>query len=137
MLFPYELHTKTENQTVYIWDFIRKGWFVCTPEERVRQGLLRYLVEAKGVSPAVIAVEREIKYYTRRKRFDVVVFGQNGKPMLLCECKAPEVVINQAVAYQIGRYNHILNAPYLLLTNGLQLFFYEVDAEGNMTQAVW
>lgn len=138
MFFPdYPLSFKNENETDFIWDGLRKKWLVATPEEEVRQQLLIYLVQEKGISPKHIAVERAIKVYERTKRFDVVVFDAAGKPLILCECKAPHVPISQETAYQIGNYNLVLNAPFLLLTNGLQLFFYEVLGNGEYEQRLF
>ncbi len=123
MLFPtHLLRTKIEKEIEYIWDGVRKKWYVCTPEERVRQGLVMYLVQQKNIPPACIGIEKQITYFERKKRFDVVVFDNEGKPYLLCECKAPSVPLSQETAYQICRYNHVLQAPYLLLTNGLEIF---------------
>ncbi len=78
----------------------------------------------------MIAVEKQIKLYKRKKRFDIVVFAPSGMPLIVCECKAPEIEISQETVYQIGEYNLVLNAPYLLITNGNQLFFYEITPTG-------
>lgn len=126
----YPLKIQTVDEQKQVWDFLRKKWVVLTPEEEVRQYLLHYLVEEKGVSIPLIAIEREIKYYKLRKRFDVVVFDGNGKPFIICECKAPGVKLSQDVIYQIARYNATLQAPHLLLTNGKGLLFFSVNEEG-------
>lgn len=134
---PYEIPEKEENSRKYIWDGLRRKWLVCTPEEIVRQHLLQYLVLEKKIAPNMIAVEKEIKVYQRKKRFDVVVFDKNGNPLILCECKAPNIPISQETAYQIGNYNTVLQAPYLLLTNGIDLFFYLIDADGQLERHVF
>lgn len=134
---PYEIPQKEEDSRKYIWDGLRRKWLVYTPEEMVRQHLLQYLVVEKKISPNMIAVEKEIKVYQRKKRFDVVVFDKDGKPLILCECKAPNVAISQETAYQIGNYNTVLQAPFLLLTNGADLFLYLVQAEGKLERQVF
>jgi hypothetical protein len=48
---------------------------------------------------------------------------------LLVECKAPEVSITQNVFDQIARYNLKLNAQYLMVTNGLNNYFCQMDFE--------
>jgi hypothetical protein len=101
---------------------------VLTPEEWVRQHLLHWLVNDKGFSPALIAVEREIRFNTLRKRFDAVVFDTNGAPSILCECKAPHVPITDETLAQAGRYNGVIHANCILLTNGLVV--HTVDLTG-------
>jgi hypothetical protein len=130
MLPTYPLPTRQEQNQTQVWDFIRKKWVHLSPEEEVRQCLLHYLVKEKHLSPALIAIEREIPYFDLRKRFDVVVFGKNGKPWLICECKAPQVALSQEVLYQIARYNASLQAPHLLITNGPQLLFFSLNEKG-------
>jgi hypothetical protein len=61
------------------------------------------------------------------KRFDLVVFGMAGKPVLIVECKAPEVKLTNEAFYQIARYNFTLKVKHLLITNGLQHIFGVVD----------
>jgi hypothetical protein len=41
------------------------------------------------------------------------------KPLLLAECKAPDVAINQAVLDQAVMYNRALGVSYVLVTNGI------------------
>lgn len=129
-LLKYTLKIQTVDEQKQVWDFLRKKWVALTPEEEVRQHLLHYLVSEKNVSPALIAIEREIRYYKLRKRFDVVVFDGNGKPFIICECKAPAVKLSQEVLYQIARYNATLQAPHLLLTNGKGLLFFSMNEGG-------
>ena len=63
------------------------------------------------------------------KRYDIIVFNSDGSIFLLIECKAPEVKIDQKTFDQIARYNLILNAQYLMVTNGLNHYFCEMDFE--------
>ena len=62
------------------------------------------------------------------KRFDVVVAGTNASIALLVECKAPSVPITQATFDQIARYQLAVKATYLMLTNGLQHIYCQIDA---------
>ena len=54
------------------------------------------------------------------KRYDIIVYDQDIEPYLLVECKSHKEPINQSVIDQVARYNITLNAPYLLVTNGVQ-----------------
>jgi hypothetical protein len=75
-------------------------------------------------------VEKKVRYRGLRKRFDMVVFDEHGKPLILIECKAPEVALSQETILQIARYNREIQAPHLLLTNGVSLLFFSVDENG-------
>jgi hypothetical protein len=66
-----------------------------------------------------MAVEKNLKYNGLNRRPDVVVYTSDMKPLLLAECKAPNVIINQAVLDQAVLYNRALGVTYLLVTNGL------------------
>ena len=45
--------------------------------------------------------------------------GRDGRPCLLAECKAPDVPLGREVFAQAVRYNSVVAAPYVLITNGL------------------
>ena len=61
-----------------------------------------------------------LRYGRLDKRTDLLVNDCNGQPLMLVECKAPEVAISQKVFEQIAIYNLTIQAPYLLVTNGVQ-----------------
>jgi hypothetical protein len=91
-----------------------------SPEEWVRQHLLNYLVNQKNVPASLISVEKEINLNNTRKRYDAVVYNKTMNPVLLIECKAPDVPITEVTLEQTLRYNLILGVSYLLITNGLK-----------------
>jgi hypothetical protein len=66
-----------------------------------------------------MAVERNLKYNGLNRRPDVVVYNSAMKPLLLAECKAPEVAINQSVLDQAVMYNRVLGVSHILITNGI------------------
>jgi len=112
-----------------IWDVVRKKYVALTPEEWVRQHLLLYLIEAKKVPASLIAVEKSMKLNGLIKRADVAVFENNGKAIMLIECKAPEVQISQKTFEQIAGYNMVYGVKYLLVSNGLEHYCAKVDFE--------
>lgn len=126
----YSLHTEESEGDVVVYDPIRKAWYVLQPEEEVRQHLIQFLIREKGISPNLISVEKEIVYRGTKRRFDVVVFDRNGSPDIVCECKAPEVAITQDTVNQVARYNTVLKAPHLLLTNGKGLVVFSIQEQG-------
>lgn len=128
--FPsYAFRLKSSENKTLIFDIIRKKYVVLTPEEWVRQHVLRFLLEEKNYPASLIAVEKQLKIHTRTKRTDIVVYNTQGTPEVLIECKAPSVKITQDAFDQIARYNLTANASYLMVTNGLSHFFCQIDAE--------
>ena len=112
-----------------IFDEIRKKFVILTPEEWVRQHVVRYLLEEKKYSKSYINVEKMITINGMTKRYDIVVFHPDGSIFVLIECKAPEVPITQITFDQIARYNMVLHANYLMVTNGLHHYFCQMDFE--------
>lgn len=63
-----------------------------------------------------------------KKRADVIVYKKE-KPFLIVECKSPSVPISQETFDQIARYNLEIGADYLMVTNGLNHFYCQMDME--------
>lgn len=115
----YEPRIKRENDVLYIFDEVRRVFIVLTPEEWVRQHIIHYLVCYKAYPKTLIAVEKEIDLNGLRRRFDLVCYRRDTSPFLLVECKAPTITITQKVYDQALNYNHIIQAPYVALSNGI------------------
>ena len=128
--FPtYTFRFKNSENKVAIFDEIRKKFVILTPEEWVRQNVVRFLLDEKKYPKSYVNVEKVIKINGLTKRYDIVVFQPNGQLFLLIECKAPEVAISQNTFDQIARYNMVLEAKYLMVTNGLNHYFCQMDFE--------
>ena len=110
-----------------IFDASRRRWVKLTPEEWVRQHFVRYLVEEKHYPASLIAVEHSLQINRQDFRADAVVFSNAGKPLLIVECKAPEVNITQKVFEQIVRYNFEFQVDFMIVTNGLSHFCCRID----------
>lgn len=124
---PFDYKVKKQSGICLIFDIIRKKYVVLTPEEWVRQHVIHYLIGHKGYAPAAIAVERAVDLYGMSRRFDIVAFGKDGAPRLLIECKAPSVPLTRQVFDQAFRYNIVLSAPYVAVTNGILHYCGKVD----------
>lgn len=116
--YQSKLDIKYKNAEKYIFDIIRKRYMVLTPEEVVRQLILHYLIEEKGYPKNKIRSEKGLEVNMMAKRYDILVFDQALKPLLLVECKSAKVKIDHKVFDQIAHYNMTLKVPYLLVTNG-------------------
>lgn len=127
LAFPhFDFVTKSNENKRTIFDPIRKKFVVLTPEEWVRQHVVQDLLK-KGISKTRISVEKQFDVMGQKKRFDVVVVGKNASIAMLVECKAPEVPITQDTFDQIARYQLALHADVLMLTNGLQHVYCQID----------
>lgn len=129
---PYHFRVTTADKTgeMKIWDELRGHYLVLTPEEWVRQHLIKFLIESCDAPAGLISQEHLVKIQGMPQRADVVVYGVNRKPLLIAECKAPSVKIDQSVYAQAVRYNAIVGARYLLITNGMKHYIYEKDEQG-------
>lgn len=113
-----------------LFDPIRRRDVPATPEEAVRQAVLRYLMETLRVPPRLIGVEFSLSSLVPGdfRRVDIVVWtpGQGQlAPWLLVECKAPGVRLNDDVALQAGHYLARVPCEYVMITNGADTRYLE------------
>ena len=128
--FPsYNFRFKNSENKVSIFDDIRKKFIILTPEEWVRQNTIQFLLQEKNYPKSYLNIEKLIKINDITKRYDIVVFQPDGTIFLLIECKAPEIKITQQTFDQIARYNLTLKAQNLMVTNGLNHYFCQMDFE--------
>lgn len=123
--FPFRIKSK-ENK-LYIFDPNRKKQVLLTEEEWVRQHFIEYLIQVKKYPRSLVAVEKQCKVEGLSKRTDVLVFDREGQIQIIVECKAPGVSIDQSVFDQIARYNRSLKAKFLVVTNGMEHFYCQMD----------
>lgn len=126
--FPenYQFRLKQTDDLNYIFCPIRKKWLVLTPEEWVRQNVIQFLVQDLNYSLAAINSEVVVNINNLQKRADLIVYKKE-KPFLIVECKAPQIEITQTTFDQIARYNLQLDADYLMVTNGLNHYYCQMD----------
>lgn len=110
----------------FIFDPVRKKYVSLSPEEWVRQHILYYLLEEKKYPKGLIRIESGLDYNSMKKRSDILVLENSGKALILVECKAPGVKINQDTLDQASRYNFHYHAQVLVLSNGIQNLFYRI-----------
>ncbi len=128
--FPkYSFRLKNSENKSAIFDAIRKKFVILTPEEWVRQHVIKYLLEEKKYPASLTNIEKAIKVNNLIKRYDVVVYNSDGSIFLLVECKAPHIKITQETFDQIARYNLALKAEYLMITNGINHYYCIMDFE--------
>lgn len=125
--FDYKL--KKADGKVWIFDGIRKKYVVLTPEEWVRQHVVQYMLNHLGYPKSLIRVEVSLTYNSLDKRADVIVFDREGKPWMVVECKAPDLTLTQSVAMQVATYNKSLQAPFVVITNGMKVYCFASQPE--------
>lgn len=130
--FPnYGLEIRESAGQLAVFDVIRKKWVPLLPEEWVRQHAVQFLVHEKGFPAGLISIEKGFKYQGMQQRADIVAYNRRGEALLMVECKAPSVQIGQAVFDQAARYNRVIRAAYLYVTNGLQHYCCKIDWAAN------
>lgn len=110
-----------------VLDAVRRKYVRLTPEEWVRQHLIRFLAQSLGYPLGLLAVEKQLDASGGPRRADVVAFGRDQRPCLIAECKAPSVRLTQSVFDQVSRYNTVTLAPHLVVTNGREHYCWVVD----------
>jgi hypothetical protein len=105
-----------------------------TPEELVRQQLLYFLINEIKIPSAKIAVEKQIEVNGLKKRFDILVYDDASKPLILAECKAPQIKLTNDVFSQIANYNLTMQVNYLLVCNGIDIHFFKIDFDKKQFQ---
>lgn len=125
---------KSSENKISIFDVIRKRFIVLQPEEWVRQHCIHYLINEKKYPKSLINVEKELVINTLKKRYDIVVFNPDGSIHLIVECKSHNVTIDQSTFDQIAQYNLVLNASYLMITNGLNHYYCQMDFKNQTYQ---
>lgn len=115
--YPYQL--RHSSRGIDIFDIVRKRFVALTPEEWVRQHFVAFLIQHKGYPTSLMNNEITLSLNGTRRRCDSVVFDRRGQPLVIIEYKAASVPISQAVFDQIVRYNMVLQAQYLIVSNGI------------------
>ncbi len=126
--FPkYTFRIKNSENSIHIFDIVRKKFVLLQPEEWVRQHVLHFLIFTKKYPQSLINVEKQLTVNNLKKRYDIVVFKPNGSIEVLVECKAPDIKINQSTFNQIAQYNYTLKSNHLMVSNGMEHYYCKMD----------
>ena len=126
---PYPFKISDKNGQLTLFDVIRKKNIVITPEEWVRQHFVQYLINQKHYPKTLIKLEGGHKLHGMPKRSDIVIYNSAGEKILLVECKAPSVTVDQKTFDQVARYNMVHKVKLLAVSNGLQHYYCRIDFE--------
>lgn len=115
---PLSLRARRKGDRTEVWNSVRRIWQLLTPEEWVRRHVVEWLVGSHGVQRVNIVEEYGVDVNNQPQRADIVVFDRDIA-VLLIECKAADVAIDRSTVDQAFRYNAVVGARYVMLTNGL------------------
>ena len=102
-----------------ILDPIRRKYVKLTPEEWVRQNFIQYLINEGKYPPGLLGIEVYFRLFKVKRRIDILVHNRSGKPVMIVECKADDIDLNEKVFDQIVCYNMESKVPYIIVTNGM------------------
>ena len=118
---------KGMSDKLTIWDPLRKKEVAFTPEERVRQWFIGVLSNDMEVPLHMMMSETGFKLGGKQFRADILVYDRQARPLMVVECKRPEVELTEDVLDQAIRYNMVLNVKYMAITNGTKTFICAKD----------
>ena len=122
----FEFKIKKENKNNIIFDEIRKKWIVLTPEEWIRQNFIKYII-SKNYPTSLINCEKVFYINKIPKRYDIVVYNSSGEVDILVECKSSDIKINKDHFDQVMRYNIELKSKRIILTNGIENYYFKFN----------
>lgn len=114
----FDFQIKRDKDKFFIYDLVRKNWLLLTPEEWVRQHWVHYFHVKKRRNLSSLILEKKLELNGTTKRIDLLV-TERTVPKILVECKAPKIKLTQKTFEQTARYNSIIRAEEIILSNGL------------------
>jgi virulence-associated protein VagC len=115
--YSFKITGKEGNEMIL--DPVRRKYVKLTPEEWVRQNFIQYLINEGKYPAGLLGIEVLFRFNKLRRRVDILVHNRTGEPVLIVECKSPDVKIDEVVFEQIVTYNMKFKVPYIVVTNGL------------------
>ena len=112
-----------------IWDPLRKKEVALTPEEQVRQWCIGVLNRQCEVPLHMMMSEAGLKLGDKQFRADILVYDRTARPLMIVECKRPQVELTREVLDQAVRYNMVLDVKYMIIPTGTKTYL--CGKEGN------
>lgn len=115
-----------------VHDPLRGRYVALTPEEWVRQHFTAWMTGVMGYPSSLMGNEVSLRLNGTSRRCDTVLFSRQGLlPLMIVEYKAPHIEITQKVFDQIARYNMVLHARFLCVSNGLRHYICEISPDSS------
>ena len=90
--------------------------------------MLHFLTTHLHYPKGLIKVEGGLRYNQLQKRSDILVFDTAGEPLLLVECKASHIPLDEKVCRQLAAYNMAVGARFVAITNGFDGYVWRFDS---------
>lgn len=120
-ILNYTCKIRIINGKKFILDKVRNRFVAFTPEEWVRQYIIHFFSKNYKYPLNMMQVERTLSYENIQYRPDILIYENCNTPFILIECKAPNIELNIHTLEQISRYNTMLGAKILIITNGINI----------------
>lgn len=130
----YKLKTDESGK---LYDPIRQIFVPATPEEYVRQRMIKYLIGRMKIPAGKIVVEQGLVKFgvndeaDKKKRIDIGFYGDYNDLAAIIECKAYSIKDKEAPYIQAKSYVRSLKIPAYFVTDGVLLegynYYYETD----------
>ena len=124
----YKLNFKYKRKGAYCcFDESRKVFVQKTPEEIVRQQIIKFLKYQLKVPKKMIDTEVNLKRYglESRKRIDIAIneINEDGKlhTVAIVECKSNNTPLTDKVFTQAAQYADEIDVNYIFITNGIEM----------------
>jgi hypothetical protein len=122
----YSFRVTGKEGSEMILDPLRRKYVKLTPEEWVRQNFIQYLINEGKYPPGLLGIEVMFRMNKLKKRVDILVHDRSGQPIMIVECKSPEIRLADEVLEQIATYDFQYKLPYLVVTNGMHHFAFKM-----------
>jgi hypothetical protein len=87
------------------------------------------------ISYASLSAEKTIALGQMSKRFDLIM-NVKGVPYILFEFKSFNINITENTCRQVASYNMGLSVPYLIISNGVVHYAYQLDYKEKSIKAL-
>jgi hypothetical protein len=131
---PCKFKLRETNGVTEIFDVARKKFIVLTPEEWVRQHWIHYLSANLNYPLSLMIIEASLQVNQLKKRADILVYNTLKEPLLIVECKAPEIALTNDVFNQLLNYYSSIRAEILVVSNGLKHVCFKFNYETRTTE---
>ena len=123
----YKHKIKSIKKNLQIFDIVRNKYVRLSHEEWVRQNFIHFLHKHNNYPLGLMNVEKLVKYNNLKTRADILVSDRYGNVNMIVECKSPNTKLNSETIFQIAKYNYNLKVKFLVVTNGMEHFCFEMD----------
>lgn len=123
----YKIKIEEKGGKASVYDILRRKYVALTPEEKVRQSFIHFLITQKNYPATLMANEIALQIGKKKLRCDSVLYNKVMQPRMIIEYKAPTVPLTQKVFDQITVYNLLLKVDYLIVSNGIESYCCKMD----------